>query len=553
VADAIIRAPDPVASAAFSIGGASARNDIQRKCAACSTGGKLCPECAEEEEELRRKPIEERGGGRSIETQPQTTQWEHGWESGKEGSRSPSGVREVLRSAGQPLDAPVRRYMESRFGRDFGEVRVHVDTKASDTAERVNARAYTVGHHIVFREGEYQPGAREGRRLLAHELTHVIQQRAAALPIPRGSAKGGALQNDTAGSPVQTQMSGAPARGLQRQADLSQAPPGLLCELVADPGLTPPLSEFGPGTDILFGVGKVNVDAGWESLLEDYFNEWLLLGGYDGVYVDGYASMDGGQRVNWRLSCERAEAVRDELVALGIPWENFTLFAHGETDEFSVTDYGPNRRAVVSTNPTPAPLPPDQFFYSPGLDPKLKTRFNRMVVELKKRGIGFDGIDDVRDREIAHILSTAYHIYNKKIPLTDLQALPGGKDAHGNVWYQPHWNMREVRNNAFEKAKRAKSGAVNEPDYGWNSINCAYEGYPDGPQRLPNVSAVPLSSHVEGKAIDLSKIEWDKLGGPWSSEAKKFVSSFGLYRPFTPEADTYCIKENWHFELPPGE
>ena len=58
---------------------------------------------------------------------------------------------------------------------------------------------------------------------------------------------------------------------------------------------------------------------------------------------------------------------------------------------------------------------------------------------------------------------------------------------------------------------------------------------------------------MEGKAIDLSKIEWDKLGGPWSSEANKFVSSFGLYRPFTPEADTYCIKENWHFELPPGE
>jgi len=66
--------------------------------------------------------------------------------------------------------------MEPRFGHDFGRVRVHTDAQASDSAGAVNARAYTVGQHIAFASGEYVPGSVEGQRLLAHELTHVVQQ-----------------------------------------------------------------------------------------------------------------------------------------------------------------------------------------------------------------------------------------------------------------------------------------------------------------------------------------------------------------------------------------
>jgi hypothetical protein len=65
------------------------------------------------------------------------------------------------------------------------------------------------------------------------------------------------------------------------------------------------------------------------------------------------------------------------------------------------------------------------------------------------------------------------------------------------------------------------------------------------------VPQVPVSNHVTGKAIDLSGIDWDKFGGKWSDEAMKFVASYGLTRPFSPEAATYCTKEHWHFELAP--
>lgn len=79
---------------------------------------------------------------------------------------------------GQALDPSTRRFMESCFGHDFSGVRVHTGAEAEARAEAVQARAYTVGQQITFGAGEYAPSASEGRRLLAHELTHVVQQRA---------------------------------------------------------------------------------------------------------------------------------------------------------------------------------------------------------------------------------------------------------------------------------------------------------------------------------------------------------------------------------------
>lgn len=91
---------------------------------------------------------------------------------------APPIVHDVLRSPGQLLDSATRTRMEARFGHDFSQVRVHADAQASDSAQAVNARAYTVGRHIAFASGEYAPGSIEGQQLLTHELTHVVQQRA---------------------------------------------------------------------------------------------------------------------------------------------------------------------------------------------------------------------------------------------------------------------------------------------------------------------------------------------------------------------------------------
>lgn len=85
-------------------------------------------------------------------------------------------VQSALHSPGRPLDRPARSLMESRFGHDFSHVRVHQGPEASDSARALDARAYTVGEHIVFAAGEYAPGSPAGRHLLAHELAHTLQQ-----------------------------------------------------------------------------------------------------------------------------------------------------------------------------------------------------------------------------------------------------------------------------------------------------------------------------------------------------------------------------------------
>jgi hypothetical protein len=91
-------------------------------------------------------------------------------------STIPATVDTVLASSGQPLDAATRAFFEPRFGCDFGTIRVHTDRQAAESAESVHASAYTVGEAIVFGAGQYAPATPSGRRLLAHELTHVVQQ-----------------------------------------------------------------------------------------------------------------------------------------------------------------------------------------------------------------------------------------------------------------------------------------------------------------------------------------------------------------------------------------
>jgi hypothetical protein len=95
-------------------------------------------------------------------------------------------VEQTLREPGRPLEATVRSGFESALGHDFGRVRVHTGPGASESAAAVGARAYTVGANVVFAAAHYDPGSAEGRRLLAHELTHVRQQ--------EGAMRSGALR-----------------------------------------------------------------------------------------------------------------------------------------------------------------------------------------------------------------------------------------------------------------------------------------------------------------------------------------------------------------------
>ncbi|HYM74184.1 MAG TPA: DUF4157 domain-containing protein [Stellaceae bacterium] len=140
VADTVLRMPDPAAPA---------DTKLQRQ----------CQTCADDEREKRKLSRKEFGGAASLG-----------------GAAAPPIVHDVLNSPGEPLDAATRSFMEDRFGYDFQHVRVHSDAEAAESAAAVDALAYTVGSHMVFGAGQYAPGSARGRRLLAHEMTHVVQQ-----------------------------------------------------------------------------------------------------------------------------------------------------------------------------------------------------------------------------------------------------------------------------------------------------------------------------------------------------------------------------------------
>jgi outer membrane protein OmpA-like peptidoglycan-associated protein len=97
-------------------------------------------------------------------------------EAGTQPATIPAPVHRVLKGAGAPLERSTARFMESRFNRDFSQVRVHAGPEAAHAAASINAHAFTTGRNIVFGAGRYAPQSDRGKRLLAHELTHVVQQ-----------------------------------------------------------------------------------------------------------------------------------------------------------------------------------------------------------------------------------------------------------------------------------------------------------------------------------------------------------------------------------------
>jgi hypothetical protein len=150
-------------------------------------------------------------------------------------SRSP--VHDVINSSGRPLDPEVRGDMETRLGADFGDVRIHDDTAAHASATAVNAHAYTVGSNIVFQRDQYDPSSEQGRTTLAHELTHVIQQRSG--PVDGTAAPGGIKISDPGdrfereasanaeramSTPVQTSALSASGPAVQRQEAEEEEP-----------------------------------------------------------------------------------------------------------------------------------------------------------------------------------------------------------------------------------------------------------------------------------------------------------------------------------------
>jgi hypothetical protein len=145
VADRVLGMPEPAATAGEPPWLRPTTPTVQRACAACTA----------EEERILRKQAPGQTGTHAVA-----------------GDAPPFG----LAGQGQPLPQAARQYFELRFGRDLGDVRTHTDTAANQSAQAFNSLAYTFGRHIVFAQGQFAPESDRGRRLLAHELAHVVQQ-----------------------------------------------------------------------------------------------------------------------------------------------------------------------------------------------------------------------------------------------------------------------------------------------------------------------------------------------------------------------------------------
>jgi len=164
VADQVMRMPEGAATGGESGISSNTSPVIHRACAKC-------------EDELMRECADETPGCQEPDDLVQTK--------GSNGSR-PEVTADLesrinsLQNGGATLPPSLRSGMESRFGRDFSQVRIHTGTVASETTQAVKARAFTRGSNIAFAPGQYSPGTDSGKRLLAHELTHVVQQGGAA-------------------------------------------------------------------------------------------------------------------------------------------------------------------------------------------------------------------------------------------------------------------------------------------------------------------------------------------------------------------------------------
>ena len=215
---------------------------------------------------------------------------------------------------------PARAFFEPRFGYDFSNVRIHTGAQAAESARSVKAMAYTLGPNIVFGSGKYEPATMVGQRLLAHELTHVLQQKGA----PKvGSAT---VQRQAEGSEPTTQgvLNPVPEKGktcLNAEKGFSRKEPEPPCPKPTHRG-TKELARFGFCSDSNQPVDTESFDAELEAIVKKQPKSTRFL-------VHGHASTDGDPAGNFRLSCHRANQVSQALRDRGVTADRIETGSRG--------------------------------------------------------------------------------------------------------------------------------------------------------------------------------------------------------------------------------
>ena len=301
VADQVMRMPDPSLERS-SINSTPIRAlSLPRKCATC------------EDEELQRK------SQNSNATTP---------------SSGLETVSATLRQSGSPLDANIRNFFEPRFGTDFSAVRIHTDTQAAESARSVNALAYTVGRDVAFNSGQYAPHSDSGKRLLAHELTHVVQQGGDSSPETAGSKSRpvtvspsqGAFEVEAHRMAESYNWHEPPVGGLSHRILQRQEAPAAAAETPAAPRICPvtAIAPYGPPDGP--PVGNAGMTAATFTAME--------------CLQTAVTAAGGTMHVTTRF---RSQAYQDHLVEV---WDKVNAPAHPEAECAAVRQTYTTERAT---------------------------------------------------------------------------------------------------------------------------------------------------------------------------------------------------------------
>lgn len=366
---------------------------LQRKCAcggSSETEGE-CADCKEKREAMLQRSVGNQAAPSAAPTVPPI-------------------VHDVLRSPGQPLDAGTRAFMEPRFRQDFSQVRVHTDARAAESARAVNALAYTVGRDVVFGTGQYAPGTSEGRRLMAHELTHVVQQEghsrlsAASLAI---GAQGDAfeLEAQTTAERVTSRPSVSAVltttRRSESRATLRRQPdecppdpqvelkhPGTCPDIKRESGelerfaaLGPSVETITPGKCYLIGnlrSGSADFDTPREL---NQITDLLRFDPSTRLDIVGYSDCLGSAEQNRALRLNRASEAEDYFVRrIGVVPEQIVFKAAPQTEYVDTNDdavgRARNRSVAISISTTSARLGKLGSKKIPGLGAKKQAILN---------------------------------------------------------------------------------------------------------------------------------------------------------------------------------
>jgi hypothetical protein len=274
------------------------------------------------------------------------------------GGAAPDSVERVLADAGRPLEASLAQDMGQRFGHDFSRVRVHSGPSADASARDVNAHAYTVGHHIVFGAGRFAPATHAGLHLLAHELTHVVQQQGHAGAAVQRAPTAGTPATGVTISDVDMKSTDPNCQYEKGEEAAASAPQGILpndIERAEFFGMIPAdamvVADFRPGDGELRSSTAADLRKFWLPQFDK-----KALGGFE---VVGFNDCVGWESSNKSLRQRRAQALGRLLPGASV--------ASAPYDEYLVPNTSQraralNRAAIVRPKakvaaPPPAPKP----------------------------------------------------------------------------------------------------------------------------------------------------------------------------------------------------